>query len=159
MSFVASPAYTTGRPQNCECHKSNSGNQLQQDSQLADSPHNHCGDSCCLRCTSTIEKLISNRLQQLLAGRNLAQELPLFPGSRLFCLPLTGSSYRLLQHQFWIVNDYLSENDVGNTGNRRAAIFHLRLIGARIRAARASSTNVVATSEAARAIDSGCCHR
>lgn len=159
MSFVASPADTTGRPQNCECHTSTSGNQLQQDSPLAVSPHNHCGDSCCRRCTSTIEKSISNRLQQLLAGRNLAQELPLFHGSRLFCLPLTGSSYRFLQHQFWIVNDYLSGNDVSNTSNRRAAIFHLRLIGARIRAARASSTNVAATREAARAIDSGCCRR
>jgi len=159
MSFVASPADTTSRPQNCECQKSTSGSQIQQDSPLAVSPHNHCGDSCCRRCTSTIEKSISNRLQQLLAGRNVAQELPLFLGSRLFCLPLTGNSYRFLQHQFRIVNDYLSENDVRNTSNRWNAIFHLRLIGARIRAARASSTNVVATSEAARAIDSGCCRR
>ena len=159
MYFIASPADTTGRPQNCESYESIKGNQFQQDSQLAVAPHNRCGDSCCRRCTSTIGTSISNRVQQLLAGRNLAQELPVFLGSQLFCLPLTGSSYRFLKHQFWIVNDYLSENDVRNTSNRWAAIFHLRLIGARIRAATASSTSIGATSEAAREINSGCCCR
>jgi hypothetical protein len=116
-----------------------------------------CFGSCCAGCTSTIEKSISDRVQQLLAGGDLAQEMPFIFGGRLSCLPLSGSSFRLLKHQFRIVQDYLSENGDSKTGNRWGAVFHLRLIGARIRAARTSSTKDAASCCEAKAFDSGCC--
>jgi hypothetical protein len=156
MSFEASPADATGRLNQCETRQTSCGNACQQDSPRNLAAHTCCGDSCCHRCASTIEQTISDRVQQLLAGRDREQELPFSPASRLACLPLTASSYRFLKQQFRIVNDYLSQNDVSNTGNRWGAIFHLRLISGRIRAARQLSTKVVANCNEVAVDSEGC---
>jgi hypothetical protein len=117
-----------------------------------------CRDSCCTRCASSIEKSINNHVQLLAAGRDLAQKMhQLGLVDRLSCVPLTESGYRFLKNQFRIVDNYLSESDASHSGNRWGAAFHLRLIGARIRSARASSGRVARNCSEAHPFDSASC--
>jgi hypothetical protein len=119
-----------------------------------------CKDSCCARCASTIEESINERVKELAAGRDLAQKMHQFGlVDRLLCVPLTESGYRFLKYQFRIVDNYLSESDASHSGNRWGAVFHLRLIGARIRSASVSFTNSPGNCEEARSLDSDCCGR
>jgi hypothetical protein len=118
-----------------------------------------CLSPCCRLCTSAIESSISERVQELLTGSDQQPETIFILRGRLTCLPLTETSYRLLKHQFRIVTDYLTEEHFSPTANRWSAIFHLRLILARIRAARVSAANFADDCEETPVSDSGssCC--
>lgn len=122
---------------------------------ISDSP-NCCRDSCCAHCASAIEESINDHVQFLAAGRDLAQKMPQRGlVDRLSCVPLTESGYQFLKYQFRIVDEYLSENDASHSSNRWGAVFHLRLIGARIRSAQALSRDGGRNCAEAHAFDSG----
>lgn len=140
-------------------HESSCDLRLGQNTQSTKDSPSCCSNSCCASCTSTIEKSINDRVRELLEGGDLPREMQSVLGSRLSCLPLNGSGYRLLKHQFQIVSDYLSEDADSQAANRWGAVFHLRLIGARIRAARTSTAQVAASCDKANGRNSGCCVR
>lgn len=157
MSIVVTQHEATNQLQTHERHESSCGILCSKNTYSTAASRSRCCGSYCNRCTSQVEQAIYARLQHLQAGHNLAQEVLTKLGRRLPCLPLPGSSYRFLKHQFQIVTDYLSANDVRNDSNRWGAIFHLRLIGARIRAARATRTSYGTNCDEARALNSSCC--
>jgi hypothetical protein len=133
---------SSGQPQE-EVPKTSCESKPSHPSQSISGSPSCCRDSCCAHCALTIEKSINDHVRFLSVGRGLTQKIQqLGLVDRLSCVPLTESSYRFLKYQFRIVDDYLSENDASHSGNRWGAVFHLRLIGARIRFARTSSRRV-----------------